>query len=105
MQREEWELPQRAQRKSRENAEKREFVTVIEEWVDVLPWSLHSAAGAPKCGAEGKSGHSGRDDREENPKSAEDTEKRRNFVTLDRKTHPSHKSRRRGHPQVSVYAA
>ena len=28
-----------------------------------LPRSLHSVAGAPKCGAEEKAGHSGRDDR------------------------------------------
>jgi hypothetical protein len=30
--------------------------------VAILPWSLHSAAGAPNCGAEEKAGRSGRDD-------------------------------------------
>jgi len=31
--------------------------------VEWLPWSLHSAAGAPNCGAQEQAGRSGRDDR------------------------------------------
>jgi len=63
MQREEKVLTQRAQRKSAEDTEKREIVTAIEEVDNVLPRSLHSAAGAPKFGAKEKTGRSGRDDR------------------------------------------
>jgi hypothetical protein len=33
-------------------------------WVDWLPGSLRSVAGAPNYGAEEKAGHSGRDDRQ-----------------------------------------
>jgi hypothetical protein len=33
------------------------------DWVEVLPWSLHSMADAPNFGAEEKIGHSGRDDK------------------------------------------
>jgi hypothetical protein len=71
------DLTQRSQRKSTlrlrsgqaedtasaKDAEKREIVTVIEELADISPRSLHSAAGAPKGGAEEKAGRSGRDDR------------------------------------------
>jgi hypothetical protein len=37
-----------------EDMERRGNVTVIEDVVNVLPWSLHFAAGAPKYDAEGK---------------------------------------------------
>jgi hypothetical protein len=53
---------------SAEDAEKREILTTIRELVGILPRSLHFAAGAPKCGAEEKTGRSGRDDREEDLK-------------------------------------
>jgi hypothetical protein len=57
------DLAQRWQRKSTEDTEKMEIVTAIEELADISPRSLHSAAGAPKGGAEEKAGRSGRDDR------------------------------------------
>jgi hypothetical protein len=52
---------------SAEDAEKRQIVTTIVEMSDILPRSLHYAAGAPNCGAKEKAGRSGRDDREEAP--------------------------------------
>src|ERR1700730_1459295 len=46
-----------------ENSGKTELGRRNPERVDWLPWSLHSVAGAPSCGAEEKAGPPGRDDR------------------------------------------
>ena len=40
------------------------------DWVEVLPWSLHSMADAPDFDAEEKIGHSGRDDNARNKRNA-----------------------------------
>jgi len=59
--REETDLPQGARRFHRELGVEGDGHREL-GWVEVLPRSLHSVADAPKCGAQEKIGHSGRDD-------------------------------------------
>jgi hypothetical protein len=81
-------LTKRAQRKRGERG------CPWELWKDTwLPRSLHSAAGAPDCGPEEKSGRSGRDDGIGGEK-----EKSGKVAALDRKSPPFAKSAKGGAP-------
>src|SRR6266481_759067 len=70
------------------SAQRRGLVLGTSKSVCWLPWSLHSAAGAPNCGAEEKTGRSGRDDNSRKREEKRREKKSGKIADLDRRSPP-----------------